>query len=92
MQIHDQERYDRFMDTIKLSLILWRRSGNSDFSEIAEKLGISERTVRRRFQSPETLTLGELFAWCEISGKDALALLQTAFREADRTDQGDRSA
>ena len=92
MQIEHQERYDRFMDAVKLSLILWRRSSDGDLSEIAEKLGISERTVRRRFHSPETLTLGELFAWCEVCGKDALELLQTALREADRSDHDNSPA
>lgn len=84
MQIENRERYDRFMDAVKLILILWRRSGNGDLSEIAAKLDISERTVRRRFHSPETLTLGELFVWCESCGKDLSELLLAACREADR--------
>ena len=84
MQIRHPQQYDRFMDTIKLTLILWRQQGTADFAQIAEKLGISERTARRRFQSPETLTLAELYAWCELCGKDPGELVQRAFREAGK--------
>lgn len=84
MKILHEERYDRFMDAVKLSFIMWRRSGKYDFSEISAKLGISERTVRRRFNAPETLTLGELFAWCELYEKDPVELLQRAFSEGKR--------
>ncbi len=91
MQIEETERYDRFMDTVKLHLILWRRSGRSDFPEIAEKLGISERTVRRRINSPETMTLGELFAWCELYGKDPTELLASAAQEARRNEENSPS-
>ena len=91
MQIENTERYDRFMDAVKLSFLLWRRSGAKDITEIARKLGMSERTARRRFQSPETLTLGELFAWCELYGKDPMELLQTAFTEAGRGENAQKS-
>lgn len=84
MKIEHEERYDRFMDAVKLNFIMWRRSGRYDFSEISEKLDISERTARRRFNSPETLTLGELFAWCELYEKDPVELLQSAFAASNR--------
>ncbi len=82
MQIEHEERYDQFMDTVKLSLLMWRKAGKFDFAKIAEKLGSSERTVRRRFQSPETLTLEELYAWCELYDKDPVELLCVAAKEA----------
>lgn len=79
--ILDQEQYDRFIDAVKLSLILWRRSGNGDFSEVSQKLGISERTVRRRYNDPGSLTLQEFFAWCELYGKEPTELLRQALEK-----------
>lgn len=84
MKIEDRESYDRFVDAIKLNLIMWRRSGAKDFSEISEKLDISERTVRRRYNTPGTLTLEELYAWCELYGKDPSEVLRGAFHDAKR--------
>ncbi len=84
MKIEDRESYDRFVDAIKLNLIMWRRSGAKDFSEISEKLDISERTVRRRYNTPGTLTLEELYAWCELYGKDPSEVLRGALLEAKR--------
>ncbi|MBQ8928448.1 MAG: hypothetical protein IJ055_09300 [Oscillospiraceae bacterium] len=83
MQIEHMQAYDRFLDAIRLQLIVWRETEHRDFEEIAEKLGISARTARRRFKHPETLTLGELYAWCELYGKDAAALLAAALSGAD---------
>ena len=78
-KIDHLESYDRFVDAIKLNLIMWRRNGNQDLSDISKKLAISERTVRRRFNTPGTLTLEELYAWCELYEKDPCEVLQGAF-------------
>ena len=82
-RINDPEQYDRFIDAVRLSLIVWRRSGNGDFSEVSRKLGISERTVRRRFNDPGTLTLQEFFAWCELYGKEPTGLLLNALTKKE---------
>ncbi len=82
MQINDQEQYDRFIDTIKLNLIVWKRSAKKDYSEIAQKLETSDRTARRRFKYPDTMTLGELFAVCELYGKDPAEVLRQAANES----------
>ncbi|MBR7038449.1 MAG: hypothetical protein IKI21_04305 [Oscillospiraceae bacterium] len=87
MTINDTEKYDRFVDAVKLCLIRWRDGGIRDFAVIAKKLGISERTARRRFNTPGTLTLDELYAWCELYGKDPAAVLLQAFAEAGRDRQ-----
>lgn len=79
MKIEHSEKYDRFMDAVRLSLLVWRDRGGRDFSQLCDKLDMSERTVRRRFQHPETLTLAELYAWCELYGKDPCELLLQAF-------------
>ncbi len=84
MKIEDRESYDKFVDAIKLNLIMWRRSGAKDFSEISQKLDISERTVRRRYNTPGTLTLEELYAWCELYGKDLSEVLRGAFQNAKK--------
>ncbi len=84
-KIDHLESYDRFVDAIKLNLIMWRRNGNQDLSDISKKLGISERTVRRRFNNPGTLTLEELYAWCELYDKDPCEVLQGAFEDAGRS-------
>lgn len=78
MQIKNEERYDRFMDTIKLNLLVWKRAARHDYGEIAAKLETSERTARRRFKYTETITLGELFAFCELYDKDPTELLKQA--------------
>jgi hypothetical protein len=78
MQINEQDRYDRFMDTVKLNLIVWKRNARHDYSEIAQKLETSDRTARRRFKYTDTMTLGELFAICELYGKDPVELLKQA--------------
>ena len=78
MQINEQERYDRFMDTIKLNLIVWKHNARHDYSEIARKLETSDRTARRRFKYTDTMTLGELFAICELYEKDPAELLKQA--------------
>ena len=44
----------------------------------AAKLETSERTARRRFKYTETITLGELFAFCELYDKDPAELLKQA--------------
>lgn len=82
-EIDAQARYERFIDTIRLSLILWRRSGEGDLADVARKLGISERTARRRYKSPGTLTLEEFFAWCELYGKEPNELLRNALDKKD---------
>ncbi len=84
MKIDDQERFDRFIDAIRLHLIVWRETGGSGFAELCDKLEISERTVRRRYRSPETLTLEELYAWCELYGKDPCEVLLRAFEAAKK--------
>ena len=86
MQIEDPERFDSFMDTIKLNLIVWKRNVRNDYSEIAQKLETSERTARRRFKHIDTMTLGELFAVCEFYGKDAAELLRQAAEAAKKTE------
>lgn len=78
MEIREQERYDRFMDTIKLNLIVWKRAADYDYGDIAQKLGTSERTARRRIKYIETMTLGELFAVCELYDKNPAELLRQA--------------
>ena len=82
MNIQHPARFDQFMDSIRLNLMLWRRAGRYDFNEVAEKLGTSERTARRRFKHPETMTLGELYAWCELYGKDPADVLRHIAAEA----------
>lgn len=84
MKIEHPEKYDRFMDAVRLSLLVWRDRGGRDFSQLCDKLDMSERTVRRRFQHPETLTLAELYAWCELYGKDPCELLLQAFEASKR--------
>ncbi len=84
MKFEHPERHDRFIDTIKLQLILWRKNSGKNFDEISEKLDISERTARRRFNIPGTLTLDELYAWCELYDKDPCEVLYTAFSEAKK--------
>ncbi len=84
MQIENQTEFRRFIDTIKINLLVWRRTGDLSLEEIAEKLGTSVRTVRRRSNSPETMTLEELFAWCELYGKDPEALLIQASHAVKR--------
>lgn len=91
MKIVYKERYDRFMDAVKLNLILWRRTEGHDLPEIAQKLGVSERTARRRIKYPETLTLGELFAWCELYGKAPTEMLRQAFSATEREDSAELS-
>ncbi|MDE5563518.1 MAG: hypothetical protein K2I93_00040 [Oscillospiraceae bacterium] len=86
MKFEHPERHDRFIDTIKFHLILWRRNSGKDFGEISKKLGISERTARRRFNIPGTLTLDELYAWCELYDKDPCEVLYNAFSEAKKPD------
>ena len=80
MQIENEAEFRRFIDTIKVNLLVWRRTGDLSLEDIAEKFGTSVRTVRRRSNSPETMTLGELFAWCELYGKDPEELLKQASR------------
>lgn len=82
MQIEQLAQYDRFMDAIRLQLIVWREQQGGSFDTLCEKLDMSERTVRRRFRHPETLTLEEFFAWCELYGKDPAEILADAFRAA----------
>ena len=84
MQINDEERYDRFMDTVKLNLLVWKHAAKHDYSEIAAKLETFERTARRRFKYTDTITLGELFAFCELYGKDPTELLRQAAAAAAR--------
>ena len=83
-KINHPEQYDRFIDAVKLCLIMWRRNGASDFREIADKLGISERTARRRYNMPGTLTLQEFFAWCELYGKESSEQLLLALTEVKK--------
>ncbi len=87
MQINNSQAFDRFLDAVRLQLIVWRETGNRDFDEIAEKLGISSRTARRRFRQPESLTLGELYAWCELYGKEASTLLAQALGESMKNEE-----
>ncbi len=84
MKIVHQENYDKFIDAIRLNLIVWREMGGKGFDEVCEKLGISERTVRRRYRCPETLTLEELYAWCELYDKDPCEVLMKAFEAAGK--------
>lgn len=85
-RIEAQAQYEHFIDAIKLSLILWRRTGDGDFAEVARKLGISERTARRRYNMPGTLTLQEFFAWCELYGKEPAELLRNALHKSGEPD------
>ncbi len=84
MKIDNQERFDRFIDAIRLNLIVWRDKGGIGFAELCNKLEISERTLRRRYRSPETLTLEELYAWCELYGKDPCEVLLKAFEASKK--------
>lgn len=86
MQIEDENAFRRFMDTIKVNLLMWRRGGEVSLEEISEKLGVSVRTVRRRCNSPEHMTLGEYFAWCELYGKDPAELLRQAANHSGSRD------
>lgn len=88
-KISHPEQYDCFIDAIKLSLIMWRRNGTSDFKKIADKLNISERTARRRYHMPGTLTLQEFFAWCELYGKDPSEQLLLALTKAKKAQSGE---
>ncbi len=81
MKIDHREKYDRFIDAIRLNLIVWREMGGKGFDDICRKLGISERTARRRYRHPESLTLAEFYAWCELYGKDPCEMLVKAFAE-----------
>ncbi len=76
------EHYDSFIDAVKINLIRWRKKSEPDFPEIAEKLGISERTARRRYRSPETLTLQEFYLWCELYKKDPYKILESALHSS----------
>lgn len=82
MHVNQEEHYIRFMDTIKLTLLLWRDTNRKEMSALAKKLCISERTLHRRFREPQTITLDELYAWCEFYGKDPAELLRSAINEA----------
>lgn len=84
MKIQNQEGYDKFIDAIRLNLIVWREMGGKGFTELCEKLEISERTVRRRYRNPETLTLEELFAWCELYDKNPIDVLSQAFESSKK--------
>ena len=83
MHVNQEEHYIRFMDTIKLTLLLWRDTNRKEMSALAKKLCISERTLHRRFREPQTITLDELYAWCEFYGKDPAELLRSASRQRD---------
>lgn len=85
MNIECPEQYDRFMDSIRLALLVWRDRGGRDFSRLCDKLEMSERTVRRRFRNPETMTLAELYAWCELHGEDACDVLVRALQSSKRS-------
>ncbi len=78
MKIENMESYEKFIDTIRLNLIVWREMEGKGFPELCEKMEISERTVRRRYRNPETLTLEELFAWCELYGKNPFDVIRQA--------------
>ena len=82
-QFNHPEQFDSFIDAIKLNLILWREKNALDFPEIAQKLDISERTARRRYKNPETMTLEEFYLWCELYGKDPCQILQSAVKHTD---------
>ncbi len=84
MKIEHRDNYDRFIDAIRLNLIVWREMGGKGFAEVCEKLEMSERTVRRRYRSPESLTLEEFYAWCELYGKDPCEVLLKAFEAAQK--------
>lgn len=78
MKIENKEGYEKFIDAIRLNLIVWREMGGKGFPELCEKMEVSERTVRRRYRNPETLTLEEFFAWCELYEKDPSDVIRQA--------------
>jgi len=81
-KINHPEKFDKFIDDVKFNMILWREKNAPDFPEIAQKLGISERTARRRYKHPETLTLEEFYLWCELYEKEASQILLSALKHA----------
>lgn len=82
MKIENVKGYEKFIDAIRLNLIVWREMSGKGFPELCEKMEVSERTVRRRYRNPETLTLEEFFAWCELYEKNPIDVLRQAAESA----------
>ncbi|MCR5718485.1 MAG: helix-turn-helix transcriptional regulator [Oscillospiraceae bacterium] len=82
MKTDRPEHYDCFLDSVRLHMMLWRRETKLDNAHLAEKMGISERTVRQRFRHPDTMTLAELYGFCELFGKEPSEALHFIASEA----------